>query len=56
VDEALSGIFAPAGNHELTFHYRSNWFGLGAAISILTLIIMMACTIFFSSILRRDRR
>ncbi len=38
VDDALSGVFAPAGTHELTFRYRSNWFVSGAAISGLTLI------------------
>jgi hypothetical protein len=38
VDDALSGVFAPAGNHELTFQYRSNWFNWGAAISGLTLV------------------
>jgi hypothetical protein len=38
VDDALSGVFAPAGTHELTFRYRSNWFGWGAAISGLTLV------------------
>ena len=38
VDDALSGVFAPAGSHELTFEYRSNWFLWGAAISVLTLV------------------
>jgi hypothetical protein len=38
VDDALSGVFVPAGTHDLTFHYRSNWFRLGAAISGLTLV------------------
>ena len=38
VDDALSGVFAPAGSHELTFRYRSNWFGWGAAISGLTVV------------------
>ncbi len=38
VDDALSGVFVPAGSHELTFQFRSNWFVLGAAISGLTLV------------------
>jgi hypothetical protein len=38
VDDALSGVFVPAGSHELTFQYRSNWFAWGAAISTLTLL------------------
>ncbi len=35
VDNALSGVFAPAGGHELTFSYHSNWFRWGAAISLI---------------------
>ncbi|HTB11412.1 MAG TPA: YfhO family protein [Bryobacteraceae bacterium] len=38
VDNALSGVFAPAGSHELTFRFKSNWFVWGAAISALTLV------------------
>jgi hypothetical protein len=49
VDGALSGVFAPAGDHELTFRYRSNWFVGGAAISALTLIgIILSSTLFAS--------
>lgn len=36
VDYALSGVFVPAGEHELTFQYRSRWFRLGAAASLIT--------------------
>jgi len=46
VDDALSGVFAPAGSHELTFEYRSNWFALGAAISGLTLVGFILCSVF----------
>jgi hypothetical protein len=46
VDDALSGVFAPAGSHELTFQYRSNWFALGAAISGLTLVGFILCSVF----------
>jgi len=46
VDDALSGVFAPAGNHELTFRYRSNWFLGGAMISALALIgIILTATL-----------
>jgi hypothetical protein len=38
VDDALAGVFAPAGNHELTYRYHSNWFAWGAAISALALV------------------
>ena len=45
VDDALSGVFAPAGNHELTFRYRSNWFLLGAIVSGLASVgIILAST------------
>lgn len=33
VDYALSGVFVPAGDHELTFRYQSRWFRLGAVLS-----------------------
>ena len=36
VDYALSGVFVPAGEHELTFQYRSRWFRLGALVSLIT--------------------
>jgi uncharacterized membrane protein YfhO len=36
VDDALSGVFVPAGNHELTFVYRSSWFAFGAILSLVT--------------------
>jgi hypothetical protein len=46
VDDALSGVFAPAGSHELTFQYRSNWFLWGASISVLTLVGIILCSGF----------
>jgi hypothetical protein len=51
VDDALSGVFAPAGTHELTFRYRSNWFVAGAAISTLAILGIILSSIF----LRRSR-
>jgi len=36
VDYALSGVFVPAGEHELAFQYRSRWFRLGAMMSLIT--------------------
>lgn len=47
VDDALSGVFVPAGRHELTFQYRSNWFLLGAAISGVTLVGLILASAFF---------
>ncbi len=48
VDSALSGVFAPAGDHELTFRYRSNWFVWGAILSALTLIGLNLSSTFLS--------
>ena len=36
VDYALSGVFVPAGEHEVTLQYRSRWFRLGAMASLVT--------------------
>jgi hypothetical protein len=46
VDDALSGVFAPAGSHELTFQYRSNWFVWGALISGLALVGIILSSTF----------
>jgi len=46
VDAALSGVFAPAGTHELTFRYRSRWFAWGAIASALTLIGIILSSTF----------
>jgi uncharacterized membrane protein YfhO len=46
VDDALSGVFAPAGTHEVTFRYRSNWLLTGAAISMLTVLGIILSSIF----------
>jgi hypothetical protein len=46
VDGALSGVFAPAGSHELTFQYQSNWFAWGAAISALALVGFILGSVF----------
>jgi hypothetical protein len=45
VDYALSGVIVPAGNHELTFRYRSNWFRLGATLSSLTALACLSAFI-----------
>lgn len=47
VDAALSGVFAPAGDHELTFRYRSNWFVYGAMASALAVTGIILSSIFF---------
>lgn len=36
VDYALSGVFVPGGEHEVTLQYRSRWFWLGATASVVT--------------------
>jgi hypothetical protein len=46
VDDALSGVFVPAGAHELTFHYHSNWFLLGATVSGLALLGIILSSVF----------
>jgi hypothetical protein len=46
VDDALSGVFAPAGTHDLMFHYRSNWFLWGAAISGLSVVGIILSSAF----------
>ena len=46
VDDALSGVFVPAGEHEVTFQYRSNWFAMGAAISGLALAGLILSSAF----------
>jgi hypothetical protein len=51
VDDALSGVFAPAGAHQLTFRYRSNWFLSGAVLSVLSLLGILLSSAF----LRRRR-
>jgi hypothetical protein len=48
VDDALSGVFAPAGDHDFTFRYRSNWFVWGALASGLTLIGIILSSTFFA--------
>ena len=46
VDDALSGVFAPAGSHELTFRYHCDWFLWGAIVTLLTLIGIILSSIF----------
>jgi Bacterial membrane protein YfhO len=56
VDDAFSGVFAPVGDHELTFRYKSNWFPLGAAVSGLTVAGYITLAFFWSSAFLRRRR
>jgi hypothetical protein len=39
VDLALMGVVVPAGDHELQFRFRSDTFGMGAAITLAGLIL-----------------
>ena len=48
VDDALSGVFAPSGDHELTFRFRSTWFLWGAAISLLALLGIILSSTFLA--------
>jgi hypothetical protein len=41
VDYALSGVMVPAGEHELTFRYRSRWLTLGGVLSGITVIAIL---------------
>jgi hypothetical protein len=41
VDGFLQGVYVPAGNHHLEFVYRPVWFRVGAAVSILTLGLLI---------------
>jgi hypothetical protein len=36
VDQALMGVVIPQGDHELVFHYHSNWFLTGAMVSAIS--------------------
>jgi hypothetical protein len=46
VDEALMGVFVPAGSHELTLQYRSQWFRTGVALSAAGAIALLFGLIF----------
>lgn len=41
-DYALSGVIVPAGEHELTFRYRSRWLAAGAILSAATTFACLA--------------
>jgi hypothetical protein len=40
-DEALIGVVAPAGDHELVLRYHSTWFFTGAVISLMSWIAVL---------------
>jgi hypothetical protein len=42
VDHTLMGVAAPPGEGDVDFYFRSNYFGIGAAISVFTLVCLMA--------------
>ncbi len=47
VDEALTGVFVPPGEHHVTLQYRSTWFRLGALLSglgVITLLLSYSLT------------
>ena len=46
VDEALSGVFVPAGEHEITLQYRSTLFHLGAILSGVAMLILLVLLAF----------
>ena len=51
VDYALSGVIVPAGEHELTFRYRSRWLTLGGILSGVTAIIVLGMVLLPGSVL-----
>jgi hypothetical protein len=46
VDYALSGVIVPAGEHELTFRYRSHWLTVGSILSVITAIALLGVVFF----------
>lgn len=46
VDDALSGVFAPSGTHELVYRFHSDWFAWGAAISGLAALGLILGSVF----------
>ena len=45
MDYALSGVMVPAGEHELTFRYRSRWLTLGSILSGITAIAVLGVVV-----------
>jgi len=45
VDEALTGVFVPAGEHEITLEFRPKWFRPGAILSGLGLAALLLCLV-----------
>ncbi len=43
-DLALMAVLVPAGAHELALRYHSTWFATGALISLLSWIVVLACS------------
>jgi hypothetical protein len=43
VDHALMGVIVPAGDNEVAFNFRSNRFGAGLAISLVSGLLLAAC-------------
>ena len=41
VDHALMGVVVPAGQNELVLHYHSNRFAIAAAVSTITLVLLL---------------
>jgi uncharacterized membrane protein YfhO len=46
VDYALSGVFVPAGDHELTLRYRSRWIGIGSIVSGLAAAVCLTIILY----------
>jgi hypothetical protein len=41
VDEALTGVFVPAGEHQISLQFRPKWFKLGAVLSLAGLAALL---------------
>jgi hypothetical protein len=51
-DLALTGIVVPAGTHDVTFEYKSNWLRTGALISLISALLTSGAFAWFSRRLR----
>ncbi len=55
-DFAFQAVPVPAGRHELRLTYRNRWVGIGAAVSVATLVLLVAALRARSRRLRRSDR
>ena len=56
VDHALMGVIVPAGDNEVAFNFRSNRFGTGLAISLVSGLVLVVCVRVGRSSRHRKRK